>query len=183
MEKDESIIEQAQDKFADAMAQCCSLWGLSRLAGQIFGVLFFNEGPLSLDEISEHLKASKSNVSVSVRQLQKWKMVKKVWIKGERKNYYQAETDFHKIMSDLMTIFLQEEMGITTLGINESRRILEENFLSLSDEDKKKAQISIERLKKIEEFYGIFGRFLHDFLNLEASEKEKIIKPHKTEKI
>jgi len=172
MEKDLSITEQAQDKFTDAMAQCCSLWGLPRLAGQIFGVLFFNEGSLSLDEISEHLKASKSNVSVSVRQLQRWKMVKKVWIKGERKNYYQAETNFHKIMSDLMTTFLQEEIGIATTGIDESRRILEENILSLSDEGKKKAYNSIERLKKIEEFYGLFGRFLQDFLDLEPSGKE-----------
>lgn len=173
MKEDENIIEQAQDKFTDAMAQCCSLWGLPRLGGQIFGVLFFNEGTLSLDEISEHLKASKSNVSVSVRQLQRWKMVKKVWIKGERKNYYQAETNFHKIMSDLMTIFLQEEIGIATMGINESKRILEKNFLSFSDEDKKKAHISIERLKKIEEFYGLIGPFLQDFLNLEPSGKEK----------
>ncbi len=173
MEKGGSIIEQAEDKFTDAMAQCCSLRGLPRLAGQIFGVLFFNEGTLSLDEITELLKASKSNVSVSVRQLQRWKMVKKVWIKGERKNYYQAETNFHKIMSDLMTIFLREETGIATMGINESRRILEENFLSLSDEDKKKAHISIERLKKIEGFYGLFGQFLQDFLNPEPSGKKK----------
>ena len=172
MEKSGNIIEQAQDKFTDAMAQCCSLWGLPRLAGQIFGILFFNDGPLSLDEISQNLKANKSNVSVSVRQLQRWKMVRQIWIKGKRKNYYQAETNFHKIMSDLMTIFLQGEIGIATMGISESRRILEENFLSLSDEDKKKAHISIERLKKIEEFYGLFEQFLQDFLNLEPSGKE-----------
>ena len=102
MQKNKNIIEQAQDKFTDAMAQCCSLWGLSRLAGRIFGILFFNDDPLSLDEIPQNLKVNKSNVSV--RQLQRWKMVKKVWIKGERKNYYQAETNFHKIMSDLMTL-------------------------------------------------------------------------------
>ena len=146
MQKNKNIIEQAQDKFTGAMAQCCSLWGLSRLAGRIFGILFFNDDPLSLDEIPQNLKVNKSNVSV--RQLQRWKMVKQVWIKGQRKYYYQAETNFHKIMSDLMTIFLHGEIEIAMAGISESRIILEENILSLSDEDKKKAHISIERLKK-----------------------------------
>ncbi len=56
---------------------------------------------------------------------------------------------------------------------NESKRILEKNFMSLSNEDKKKAHISIERLKKIEEFYELFGPLLQDFLNLEPSGKEK----------
>ncbi|MFQ6041123.1 MAG: GbsR/MarR family transcriptional regulator [Candidatus Poribacteria bacterium] len=173
MGEEGSVLEQAQDKFADAMARCCSLWGLSRLAGQIFGVLFFNEGPLSLNEISERLKASKSNVSVSVRQLQKWKAVKKVWIKGDRKDYYQAEPDFRKIMFDLMTSFFREEMGAITVGVSESRRVLEENLAYLSDEEKRKAQISIERLKKIEEFYGFCKQFLQDFLKPESSKPEE----------
>lgn len=69
---------------------------LNRVCGQIFALLFLSQKPLSLDDIVEELEVSKGNVSVNIRILEDYKLVKKVWIKGSRRDYYSAVDELPK---------------------------------------------------------------------------------------
>lgn len=69
---------------------------LNRVCGQIFALLFLSRKPLSLDDIVEELGVSKGNVSVNIRILEDYKLVKKVWIKGSRRDYYEALDELPK---------------------------------------------------------------------------------------
>jgi DNA-binding transcriptional regulator GbsR (MarR family) len=68
--------------------------GLNRTVGQIYGLLFMSSAPVSLDTIVGTLKISKGGVSVNIRELERWGAVKKVWVQGSRKDFYEANHDF-----------------------------------------------------------------------------------------
>ena len=75
---------------------------LTQLQGRIFGLLYLQPGPVSLDEITDELQQSKSNVSVNVRGLVDWQLVRRVRIPGSRKDHYEAATDFWRVMQEIL---------------------------------------------------------------------------------
>jgi DNA-binding transcriptional regulator GbsR (MarR family) len=75
---------------------------LSQLQGRIFAVLYIEDHPLSLDEIAEALQQSKSNISTNIRGLVEWHLVRRVAVRGSRKDHYQAAEDFWRVMQEIM---------------------------------------------------------------------------------
>lgn len=67
--------------------------GHSRIAGRIFGLLFFTGDDLSLDEIAERLDVSKGSVSIEVRRLAERGVLELVSKPGDRRDYYHMPWD------------------------------------------------------------------------------------------
>jgi DNA-binding transcriptional regulator GbsR (MarR family) len=72
--------------------------GFGRVVGQIYAYLFFSHGPRNLSNLQKALGISKGSASMGVRQLEQWGGVRKVWIKGDRKDYYEADLWFGNII-------------------------------------------------------------------------------------
>src|SRR6266478_4445136 len=85
-------------KFIEAGGSTTQSFGLGRILGQIYALLYLSAKPLCLDDIVRELSVSKASVSTTVRQLERWSAVKRVWVQGDRKDYYEAETDFHVVL-------------------------------------------------------------------------------------
>ena len=64
--------------------------GFGRVLGQIYAFLYFSREPQNLAAMQDTLGISKGSASTVVRQLEQWHAVQKVWIKGDRKDYYEA---------------------------------------------------------------------------------------------
>lgn len=89
--------------FVEGMGTAAATSGvLTKLEGRIFGLLYMHLGPLSLDEISQELQQSKSNVSVQIRNLLDWQLVRQVRIPGSRKDHYAAATDLWRVIQEVM---------------------------------------------------------------------------------
>jgi DNA-binding transcriptional regulator GbsR (MarR family) len=89
--------------FVDGMGAAAATSGvLNQLQGRIFGLLYMNPEPLSLDDITEQLQQSKSNVSVQVRGLLEWHLVRQVRVAGSRKDHYEAATDMWRVMQEII---------------------------------------------------------------------------------
>lgn len=65
-----------------------SRWGFNRTIGQMVGLLVIKEKPLTANEIADALKISRGNVSMGIKELQSWQLVKVHHIPGDRKEYY-----------------------------------------------------------------------------------------------
>ncbi|MEM1275884.1 MAG: MarR family transcriptional regulator [Pseudomonadota bacterium] len=68
-------------------------WGVNRSVAQIHALLYVSERPLHADEISERLGLARSNVSNSIKELTTWNLVRRVPVKGDRRDHFEAETD------------------------------------------------------------------------------------------
>jgi DNA-binding transcriptional regulator GbsR (MarR family) len=96
-------LEHARAVFVDGLGTAAATSGvLSQLQGRIFAVLYVEDHPLSLDQISVALQQSKSNISINIRGLVEWHLVRRVAVAGSRKDHYQAADDFWRVMQEIM---------------------------------------------------------------------------------
>ena len=93
-------LSEVQDSLLGKVNDLCNKFGLNNIIAQIYTVLYFSEKPLSLNDMVERLKISKSSVSVNVRALERYGAVRNVWVKGSRRDYYEAESDISKVIID-----------------------------------------------------------------------------------
>lgn len=154
-------LEKAQDRFIGYICSVCDDFGLNRFLAQLYGILYMSNRPLSLDEIVARSGASKGNVSINIRELEKLGAVRNVWIKGSRKDYYEAELDIKKILSNKFKASMQKRLGELSNTIDDFKGIIKAVGADLSDEERDMARTYAERLKKIEELRDLASKALY----------------------
>lgn len=84
---------------ADAIGDIIEHWGFRKVLGRVWTVLFIAAEPLPAATIGERLSMSAGATSMALTELQRWGVVKRVWRPGERKEFFEAETDFWRMIS------------------------------------------------------------------------------------
>jgi DNA-binding transcriptional regulator GbsR (MarR family) len=96
-------MDKARAVFIEGIGAASATSGvLTQLQGRIFAVLFLEDHPLSLDEIADALHLSKSNISINIRGLVEWHLVRRVSVPNSRKDHYEAASDFWRVMQEIM---------------------------------------------------------------------------------
>jgi DNA-binding transcriptional regulator GbsR (MarR family) len=160
-------IEKALDRFIENAGKISAnmLGMVNKVGGQIYALLFLSREPLSLDGIAEILQVSKGNISVNVRILEDLKLVKKVWVKGSRRDFYEANRDYPRKMLKGFFDRIRE-------GVDESMRVIhrcEGQFKEAmrdvhgDDEASKDAHFMLQQLELLKAFYTAAGQIFEDF--------------------
>jgi DNA-binding transcriptional regulator GbsR (MarR family) len=71
--------------------------GQPRSVAEIYGLLFASEKPLDMDMLIERLGLSKGSASQGLKYLLDLGAVRKVYIAGERRTYYEAVAELRKL--------------------------------------------------------------------------------------
>ena len=95
----------------DAAGRFCHLLGLPRSIGQIYGLLYLSNRPLNLDEIARALGIAKSSASMGTRQLIGWRVIKQLWIHGDRRDHFEADADLGNVLRAGYNEFLKPRMA------------------------------------------------------------------------
>ncbi len=95
-------LTRVRTEFMQGMGEISRFWGFSPVLGQMYALLYLNDGPMTADVLGETLGISKGNVSMTLRNLERWGMVKRERRVGERKELYEAETDFGRIFVNIL---------------------------------------------------------------------------------
>jgi DNA-binding transcriptional regulator GbsR (MarR family) len=120
--------------------------GVGRVLGQIYAFLYFSRGPRSLADMQLALGISKGSASTGVRQLEQWGAARRVWVRGDRKDYYEANDWFGKILKSM----LAEIIGTKLDALQHSLDMAEEEIQDdTGDED---ISFIRERVKQLRQF-------------------------------
>ena len=84
-------------QFVAHFGEMGSRWGINRTVGQIYALIFLSPRALNADEIAETLEFSRSNVSMGLKELQSWRLVKLLHRTGDRREYFEAPADVWEI--------------------------------------------------------------------------------------
>ena len=103
-------LEDIQNDFIDTSGEMAEWYGLTRAAGLLEGLLLLSRKPLSLDDMAERLEVSKASVSTNIRLLERWKAVRRVFNRGDRKNYYELRGDLWEIQTEILTTIFKDEL-------------------------------------------------------------------------
>ncbi|MEM9223983.1 MAG: GbsR/MarR family transcriptional regulator [Pseudomonadota bacterium] len=91
-----------QEEFVHHFGEMGSRWGINRTVGQIYALLFLSEEPLNAETIAETLTFSRSNVSMGLKELQAWNLVRIKRYAGDRREYFTTPEDLWEIVRTLV---------------------------------------------------------------------------------
>lgn len=159
---DEKLI-YAQDVFLSKINQICHKFGLNNIMAQLYAILYLSNRPMSLDEMVARLKISKGSVSVNMRALERYGAARKIWVKGSRKDYYEAEMNINKVIIDRVKSMMQGRLNELDDMVTSSSLILD-SFNSTDDNGNKDMEIFRQRLNELKELHQQ-ARYLFQMLN------------------
>ena len=122
-----------------------SILGLPRSVGEIYGVLYFAESPLSIDEISSRLKISMGSTSQGLKTLRSLKAIRTSYVQGDRKDYYIAETEFRRLFSN----FIKEDILPHLDSATDRISSMEKHVMANPDMNQEFYTTRIEKLKDL----------------------------------
>ncbi|HIQ38904.1 MAG TPA: ArsR family transcriptional regulator [Methanothermococcus okinawensis] len=87
-------MEEIKKTIIELFSDIAEIHGHSKSLGKIYAILYLADKPLCIEDIVKELGMSKGNVSMNLNKLVDIGLVKKIWIKGDRKNYYKCVGSF-----------------------------------------------------------------------------------------
>lgn len=155
-------LHQPCRKFIEAGGHTTQSFGFGRILGQLYALLYLSPRPLCLDEIAAELGVSKASVSTTVRQLQSWAAVKRVWVKGDRKDYYEAETDFNGIIRNGLLGLICKKLDTAGTQIANVETSLQGVLARTNGEEREQIETVAKRLQKAREFHARVNALLNN---------------------
>ncbi|MBM7571443.1 GbsR/MarR family transcriptional regulator [Aquibacillus albus] len=153
--------EEIIDNFVQVIAKNMNLYGITPSVGRLYGALYFNDGPMTLDDMRDALEMSKTSMSTGVRALSEMKMVEPAFKKGVRKDLYKSEVDWYKSFTSL---FGNRWRHHTETNIDEAEEAIQELMAIKEKTDDQqlidKIHLDIERLKYARDYYSWLMRFI-----------------------
>jgi DNA-binding transcriptional regulator GbsR (MarR family) len=146
--------------FVDGIGAAAATSGvLTQLQGRIFALLYLQSAPLSLDEIAAELEQSKSNISVQIRGVVDWHLVRRVGVGGSRKDHYQAATDFWRVMQEIFERRYRFNVRQVLVAVDESTRAAEAS----GGRPNERTQFVGARLESLRAFFSLLDTSLAAF--------------------
>ena len=158
-------LSKARDRFVEGIGRLAATVGVSRVNGQLYAMLFLSEKPLCLDDMVERLKISKGNASLNIRKLESLGVAKRVWVKGDRKDFYQAELDLEKIIKGELIDIARSRMKIALDTVTETEDLIKNVKGSLNEEEKRRKKLYLKRLESAKEINNFIERMLNSLFS------------------
>jgi DNA-binding transcriptional regulator GbsR (MarR family) len=112
----------ARERVIESMEQSAEVYGLSRSAGRIYGVLYFSEEPLSIPALVDETGYAKSTISNVTRTLTRIGMIRRRSSDGGgRRVRYTAEREIWFILQDVFQQYVQREIQTTLRTIQRAQ--------------------------------------------------------------
>jgi DNA-binding transcriptional regulator GbsR (MarR family) len=137
-------------RVADTVGGLMEFWGFKRNMGRMWTLLYLEREPMSAPELAERLSLSSGTVSMTLSELSKWGVVKKAWVPGERRDYYEPETSIWKMVS---RVFRERELQQIKAAIE----VFEEAIDSMENDDTRDADKKARLSFALERIRGLLG--------------------------
>lgn len=157
---DANPAREAELLAADAIGDVIEHWGFRKALGRVWTVMYLQGEAVSAGDIQERLQMSAGAVSMALTELQRWAVVRRVWRPGERREFYEAETDFWKMISKVVQERERYLAGSVRERLERARRLMKQG--GVAGDAARRARV--ERLGRLLAFAqaaeAVIGSFL-----------------------
>ncbi|QQE79821.1 GbsR/MarR family transcriptional regulator [Alicyclobacillus sp. SO9] len=112
-------ISRLRKKLENAIASIMDWYNLTHSASELYSYMFFEDKPMTLEEMKVVMGMSKSNMSYAVRSLVNARMIYKLDYKEGRKELFRADPDFLSSFKNFLTSKLEREISVVTDTLEE----------------------------------------------------------------
>ena len=156
----EAELWESERIVSDAIGRLMVLWGFKRNMGRVWTLLYLSNQPLTAYVLRERLQLSAGAISMTLNELARWGVVRKVWREGDRHDYYEAESSLWKMISRVLR---ERELAEVMVAIEAFEDAL--SALSRREQRGNQARIRTQR-ERIEQLLELarLGRTMLDAL-------------------
>ncbi|OCA74564.1 GbsR/MarR family transcriptional regulator [Chryseobacterium arthrosphaerae] len=140
-------LSEAKEKYIQTWGTFATNWGINRTMAQVHALLLASGKPLSTDEVMEELEISRGNANMNLRALIDWGIVRKEFIKGDRKEYFVAEKDVWYLFKQITKERRKREIEPVISFLEELKNI--------DDQDSEEAK---EFIRLMNDFSSVTGK-------------------------
>lgn len=144
-----------------------SRWGINRTVGQICALLFLSARPLPADEIAEALGFSRSNVSMGLKELQSWRLVRLQHLPGDRREHFSTPDDVWQIVRTLAEERRRRELDPTLSVLRD---------LLLDTASSRENRHAHDRIQEMHDLLELITRWSEDIQKLETEQLTELIR-------
>jgi DNA-binding transcriptional regulator GbsR (MarR family) len=158
-------LAQVKKDFTVGLSQISKYWGLPKGMGAIFAVLYLSQTPMSLDELVQQTGLTKGAISTNVRALARMGLVLPSTKLGDRKDYYEAETDFYKSMRSILKERQNSDFDTAIRSVRETQDKLE---AGTGDKNEAERLFLLERVRALQTFFDALDGLFNAIIRLEG---------------
>lgn len=140
-------LSEAKEKYIQTWGTFATNWGINRTMAQVHALLLATGKPLSTDEVMEQLEISRGNANMNLRALMDWGIVRKEFVKGDRKEYFVAEKDVWFLFKQITKERRKREIEPVISFLEELKNI--------EDKDSEEAK---EFIRLMQDFSSVTGK-------------------------
>lgn len=159
-------LSQLKQEFGQGLSQISHFWGFPKGMGAIFAVLYTSSEALSLDTLVEETGLTKGAISTNVRALARLGLVRRSTRLGDRKDYYEAETDFYQAIRGILKERQNTEFDNAVRSVQATLEKLESG--PGPDDDPREWAFMQERVQALQAFFDALDRLVRAVSRLES---------------
>jgi DNA-binding transcriptional regulator GbsR (MarR family) len=153
--------DELVSRFVEHWGVMARSWGINASMGELFALLYITGGDWTAEELTKRLHVSRGNVSMNLRELLAWGVVRKVHHQGERREYFRAEPEVWTLFRRILAERKKRELDPTRDVLDEvSRATLDQTSM---------ASIR-ERVESLRSFFSLIDRISSRMLELDPKE-------------
>jgi DNA-binding transcriptional regulator GbsR (MarR family) len=162
---------------SDVIGRLIEFWGFKRNMGRVWTVLYLSPEPLSAEDLRDALKLSSGAVSMTLSELARWGVVRKVWIQGERKDFYASEVQLWRMISRVFNEREKSEVVAAIDAFEEALRQLDRIRKAPPDAaTRARAELQYERISQLLELARLGKRLLDALVSTAKVDAEPLVR-------
>ena len=160
---------------SNVVGRLIEFWGFKRNMGRVWAVLYLSPDPLSAEDLRQLLKLSSGAVSMTLSELSRWGVVRKVWVQGERRDFYAAEVQLWRMIS---RVFNEREKGEITMAIDafEEALAMLDTIRDVDTKTRARVELQRSRIGQLLELARLGQRLLDVFLSTAKIDAEPLVR-------
>ncbi len=161
-------LPRAVERFVLQWGDLGGRWGVNRTVGQIHALLYLAGKPMAAEEMSDSLGVARSNVSNSLKELLGWKLIRRVSVLGDRRDFYEAEGDLWEILMRIVEGRKEREIDPALATLRQS--------VAEATDDAKIDPASVKRLQEMLAFVENLNRWYEQVRLLPKAKLAALVK-------
>jgi DNA-binding transcriptional regulator GbsR (MarR family) len=158
----------AVERFVLKWGDMGSAWGVNRSVAQIHALLYLKGAPMTAEDISDALGIARSNVSNSLKELLGWNLIRRVPMRGDRRDHFEAEGDVWELVTRIAVARKAREidpvMDMLRTALNEA------------ESDRRVAPETRRRLAEMLDFTSAADRWFQQMLGMPRGKLKTLVK-------
>ncbi len=159
-----TALDRSKALFIRRWGELSGYWGINRTMAELHALLYISADALCTDDIMDALQISRGNTSMNLRQLVDWGLIVRVHQKGDRKEYFTAETDVWEMFQTIVRERRRREVEPIIETIGRCQRMVADGMAELSDEQRREAEVYAQRLRSMDDFLSGVNSLLNVLL-------------------